>query len=239
MKFTIKEYKKLIDLIKKNQYQICDYVNSENKCVVLRHDVDFDMEKAVSFSALEKELNIHAMYFVLITSDFYNILSSQNQYYLREIINNGGKIGLHFDETRYEWNTKEDLQNFIYKEIQILEKIINLPVTMVSMHRPSQKLLKMNIQLKGIVNSYSREYFDNYKYVSDSRRLWRENVTDIIQSNMYKKLQILTHPFWYYETEKDTKSSILDFINKQRVRYYIMMKENFTSLEDFLSKDEL
>ena len=48
----------------------------------------------------------------------------------------------------------------------------------------------------------TKVFFDGeIKYVSDSRRRWREDVDGIIAEKKFDKIQMLVHPLWYYEKE--------------------------------------
>ena len=38
----------------------------------------------------------------------------------------------------------------------------------------------------GMINGYGKVYFKEFKYLSDSRRWWREPVEEIIESGQYK-----------------------------------------------------
>lgn len=89
MKFTYESYPDLIKKIRKSGYQFTGYQEWQKaeKSVILRHDVDMCLEKAVRMSELEKELiGGGGVYFVLLTSDFYNVHSKQSKWYIREII---------------------------------------------------------------------------------------------------------------------------------------------------------
>ena len=56
---------------------------------------------------VEKELNVNSTYFILLSTDFYNINSDKSLRILKEIKRLGGKIGLHFDEKKYKISDKE------------------------------------------------------------------------------------------------------------------------------------
>lgn len=103
MKFTYEAYENMILSLKKNNYEIVDYKNYEGKerIVILRHDVDFSLEKALEMAELENKLNVSAIYFVLLSTDFYNVASKKSIEIIKKIINSGGTIGLHFDEQKY------------------------------------------------------------------------------------------------------------------------------------------
>lgn len=60
MKFTYDGYTGLIELIRKEDYLIADYNNWKQceKCVILRHDVDTDLQKALELATLEYRMDI-------------------------------------------------------------------------------------------------------------------------------------------------------------------------------------
>ncbi|MEG0911870.1 MAG: hypothetical protein RSF70_09860, partial [Ruthenibacterium sp.] len=151
MKFTFASYAKLIALLQQNNYFIANYDNWQQKehCVILRHDIDSSIQKALMFAKLEQRLNATSTYFVLVTSDFYNALSAQSIAMLREIQACGHDIGLHFDELSYP-EIAEDrnlITAKILQEKEILEKAMDYPITKVSMHRPSKETLAEDIQI--------------------------------------------------------------------------------------------
>lgn len=79
MKFTYDAYKNMILLLEEHGYTFCNYLNYKryDKSVIMRHDVDNDLEKALKFSEIEYEMGISSTYFVLVTSNFYNIFSKK------------------------------------------------------------------------------------------------------------------------------------------------------------------
>lgn len=238
MKFTYDAYKELLLLLKKYGYKDCSYYDwdRQEKTVILRHDIDTSLEAALEFSKIEKELDMQATYFVLLNTDFYNVASTKSKKIIYEIQKNGGTIGLHFDETGY---ADANIIEAIQKEAKNLENILEIPITSVSMHRPSEKTLNADLKIEGIVNSYSKIFFKKFKYVSDSRRNWRENVEEIIKSEVYDKLHILTHAFWYHEEECTAKQTLKSFINKRKEETYQSLADNIRNIEEFLKLSEV
>jgi len=239
MQFTFDAYKALISCLKENRYSICNYHKymDYEKAVVLRHDVDFSLEKALELAGLEYQERVTSTYFVLLSTNFYNIFSAESTRILKEMINLGHEIGLHFDESKYEINNESNLKRYVYREIEILSKGLNYDIKTVSMHRPSQWILDQGIEFENVINSYSRRFFNDFKYISDSRMFWREDVIEIIESNKYDKLHILTHPFWYSFVEKSSKELLFDFISSSKVKNYDWLNENIRDLESILKKE--
>ncbi|MDE5639191.1 MAG: hypothetical protein K2I47_05285, partial [Odoribacter sp.] len=185
--------------------------------------------------------NVKSTYFVLLTSDYYNVFSKESYSCIRKILSCGHEIGLHFDEVRYpelEGNI-EMIKEKIMEECEILGHAIGGAVTTVSMHRPSKMMLEANLEIPGIVNSYGFDFYKGFKYLSDSRRRWRESVDEIIESAEYKRLHILTHAFWYHEQELNMQDSLLSFINAGNTKRFSIMNENFTRLEDEINVNQV
>lgn len=243
MEFTYDAYKNMILLLREYGYTFCDYLNYEkyDKSVIIRHDVDQDLEKALKFSEIEREIGISSIYFVLVTSNFYNIFSKKNKDILRSICENGHSIGLHFDETQYCRTDKEWWKDAIDHEIFLLEQCVGRKVTSVSMHRISKETLEAdwNIRDGKVVNSYAREFIKNHKYVSDSRRNWKEDVGKLIREGQYNRLHILIHPFWYHTNNKSAKEVLRSFCREQIYHYYDELDRNIRNLDELLEKSEL
>lgn len=199
MNFTYAELTKIYQLLreKKFDFSFYDDYKKSNKAVIIRHDVDISIEQAYRMACFEADMGVASTYFVLIRGDFYNPFNSRNQNYLNEILHMGHRIGLHFDETLY---SQDDLVSEIQNEILIMSSVLKTDIKAVSMHIPSKKTLGSNYIIGdgSVVNSYSDIFFKEFKYISDSKMNWRENVYDIINSDQYSQIQLLTHPVWYH-----------------------------------------
>lgn len=243
MEFTYAAYKNMISMLKEHGYTFCDYLNykENDKSVIIRHDVDRDTEKALAFSEMERETGISATYSVLITSNFYNVFSKKNRDILREICENGHAVGLHFDETQYLKTEKDWWREAIDNEIMLLEQCTGRAVTSVAMHRVSKEALEEDWKIQGgkIINCYGKEFMENHKYVSDSRRNWKEDVINLISEGKYNRLHMLIHPFWYHENERSAKEVLRSFCKEQVYRCYDELNIDTRNLSELLEKSEL
>lgn len=235
MEFTYDAYKKLLNTLKSEDYifEVFDNDNEEQKTVICRHDIDFSLTYAVHMAELENELDISSVYFVLLSTNFYNLFSLENRSALKYLKKLNHKIGLHFDASIYEYNSVDELENFIVKEQKILESLIEDKVDVVSFHRPVKGLFNMSLN-DGLISAYDEKYFSHYEYISDSRRIWKKNPYHIIQDSV-EHIQLLTHPIWYHhesispqESIKCLKRSIDGLTNDSLVNnirdYYDFMK---------------
>lgn len=241
MDFTYKEYIDLINMLKQNNYKFTNYrdYKNVNRPVIFRHDIDNSIERALEIAKIEKANDVKSTFFVLLSTDFYNVFSKKSNALLREIISNGHRIGLHFDEKRYQINSKEELERYIECEKDIIGGVLDTIIDTVSMHRPSKWILENNIQFDNIINSYSKEFLHQFKYLSDSRMHWREDVLGIIESQEYNKLHILTHPFWYAENKGDIKERVSGFIKEANRDRYYQMKDNIRDIEEIVRLGEV
>ena len=120
-----------------------------------------------------------------------------------------------------------------------MSALLGAPVSTVSMHRPSRSTLEGELLIPGIVNSYGKIFFRDFKYLSDSRRSWQEPVEDIVRSGEYERLHILTHAFWYHEKDEDISRTAGDFIRSANRERYRRMAENITDIESIFPKSEV
>lgn len=239
IKFTYEGYLELLDLLGKKEYEVTGYRDwkRHDRCVILRHDVDCDLQKALEFARLEHRLGVRSTYFVLLTSNFYNPNSCRNRRILAEIQDMGHTVGLHFDEMAYPDDTgiPDRISNDIEDEMKKLSDILGKRVDVFSYHRPTREILDSEINMHGGgINSYSNIFFRQFKYLSDSRMHWREPVLDIVKSGNFERLHILTHPFWYHDEEKSMREVLSDFINRAGTERYSDLDDNFTNLGDVM-----
>lgn len=241
MQFTYDSYRDLLQLLKKEKYQSCGYDNYKqyDKSVILRHDIDTSIEKTLKMAEIEMKAEMHATYFVLVSTDFYNINSKKSLEYLNELCARGADIGLHFDEKKYDINSADEMIDAIVNEKKILELSIGREVKTVSMHRPSKWVLEQDIQISGLINSYGKEFFGAMKYLSDSRMHWREDVEQAVALGNYKRLHILTHAFWYQEEEQSAHQILEDFITAAKKERYTSLEDNIRDLCSLMSAEEL
>jgi len=240
MQFTYQAYENLLELLKRHKYQFASYHNYQNysRCVILRHDIDQSIKKAVPLGEIEAQTGVSATYFVLLTSDFYNPASRNSIAELRALQDMGHEIGLHFDEMTYVGNEKT-IESLIQQEADILSNVLGTAVTTVSMHRPSKQTLESNLMIPDMINSYGKTFFNDFKYLSDSRRRWREPVLDIICAEKYDRLHILTHPFWYHDDEETISETVSNFVNSGNRARYSAMSENIADLSSIMQESEV
>ena len=199
--FTESHYRKLIILAKQN-YKFESYgTKIKSPHVLWRHDVDNSVHRALRLAQIEAELKVHATYFFMLHSEFYNILEKSIFEKIKQISMLGHGIGLHFDSGFYSpIRTLKELEDKLLFEKNILESAFSRHVTVFSFHIPEVgNILKFdNDRIGGMINTYGKKIRSNYGYCSDSTGYWRHRrLEDVLKAASETKLQVLTHPEWW------------------------------------------
>lgn len=196
MNFTIKHYKKTLESYLSEDYKFCELnesLNFENKFVMV-HDVDHDISLCANFSSVEKELDISTTYFLRLHAVKYNMFSKPSIQAAKSLLNNNHNIGLHYEPSFYK--NKNHLE-CIEKELEVLSNILQYEVKYFNIHEPSRSSIDLGNILKEKNRCYDSNYFQGFKYLSDSSCRWREGCFSK-HVGKWKKLLVLTHPFWWY-----------------------------------------
>ena len=180
--FTEKNYKKILMKIKHNCIFYSE-INKNKNFTLWRHDVDFSPHRALALSKIEKKNNIKSTYFVQLSSDFYNVFENEIKNLFLKILSLGHQIGLHFDPTLYDINSKQELEKYLSFEKKILEKLFKTSIKVFSFHNPTKKIFEYNdFKYAKMINVYSKYFKENVEYCSDSNGYWRfERLDDFLK----------------------------------------------------------
>jgi hypothetical protein len=200
--FTHEHYKELLK-IAKSKFTFIDYPISLNPpkspCVLWRHDIDFSMQLALEMAQLENEVGIKSTYFILLHSEFYNLLDAADAKCVEQIIALGHSIGLHFDIHFYNVKEQDQLNEYLLVEKNLLEKTFHQAIKTFSFHKNNE--FTMNCQEEyyaGMVNTYASVFQKDFGYASDSNGYWRfERLYDFLTTTKHQYIQVLTHPEWW------------------------------------------
>src|SRR5258708_18581462 len=195
--FTTGNYKKLLPLAKKN-CTLSTYANHAKirRPVIWRHDVDFSMHRALKLARVESEEGVGATYFILLHSEFYNLMEKEISKKLNEIINLGHAIGLHFDANYYDIKEENKLEDKLRFERDLIEKLFPVKIESFCFHITNEFTISCNKPVyAGMINAYSEYYEKRVGYCSDSNGYWRfRRLEDVLREAKDDRLQVLTHP---------------------------------------------
>jgi hypothetical protein len=231
--FTEKTYRKMLRLAKK-KYDIISYdeVARKKRFMVLRHDIDHSVHRALRLAEIEKREDVSSTYLLWIGSFFYNVFEDETRKLITRIMQLGHDIGLHFDPTVYRINSEEDMKQWLRFERNILENIFGVKIKVFSFHNPTENILVYDkFKYAGMVNAYAKYFREKVAYCSDSNGYWRhERLEDMLKENKYDNLQVLIHPGWWQEKPMPPRERIKRCIDgrakKQLSLYDKILKEH-------------
>ena len=201
--FTLDEYRYILTCGKKSGYRFVDFEDLKAKTsspyCVLRHDIDSDLRQAAAMGEVEKEIGVQSTYFLMLHSPIYNLFSRANTSYVDSLLENGHRIGLHFDELYYAKGSPAEMDDRISEEVDLLERTFGTRIHAVSFHQPGQRILENDIALpNGLLNTYNNNDMAGIHYISDSNMSWQETCPSILLTERrYERLQLLIHPMWW------------------------------------------
>lgn len=209
--FTEDNYVKVLIQAKSN-YEFVSFVEIDwsKKFILWRHDIDFSINRALSLAKIESKLGIVATYFVHLQSNFYNPFELSQTRILRQIVDLGHRVGLHFDASYHSVSHESQLDELIYSEAKIVNKYFGCAIDAFSFHNPLPLHLRWQRDTYAdLVNCYSKTFAERVDYCSDSNGYWRyRNILDVVTEAKKSYLQVLTHPGHWQKTEMHPRERV-------------------------------
>lgn len=207
--FSYDHYKEIIESAK-TKYKILplrDYrPSTQDKVLLLRHDIDAKVRRATRMARLEYDLDVKATYFVRVHAELYNPFGFRAYPLLKRIAEMGHEIGLHFENLDFSHITGEDPSSVLRREIGVLETVLGVKIQGIAGHRGFSGIDNSDFIPKTRLADFGVEYeahelTTDCFFVSDSLRRWARTdgrcACQILQEN-HPRLCLLTHPqFWY------------------------------------------
>lgn len=185
--------------------------------LILRHDVDVSLKRALAMAEIEHKMGIRATYMVMINSPLYSLKNKANRNLLKKILGMNHEIGLHFNINDIERNGQLDFKKIekrIINACKLIENIIGRRILTVSFHRPVKSLIGGPFLIGGKINAYARELMS--WYLSDGRGYWREGepLSKLLapkKTNLY----LLIHPIWWGQKHMLAQDRLQEFFEEE------------------------
>jgi len=157
-----------------------------DKYIILRHDVDYDLDAALRLAVLENKYDIHATYFLLLTADMYNVMNST---IITDLWTLGHRVGLHYDIAK---------DSDVFRQSEILSIKGGGYISEIAAHNPSVNGKDKFRSGKWLNSAYADKFTKETTYISDSCSKWKWDWTVIPD-----KIQLNTHPINWSDTETE------------------------------------
>lgn len=210
--------------------KLCDFWDAMEKpgFVVLRHDVEFSVERAYEMSLIESEMGVCSTYFVQIANNAYNAFSQKNREMIADMRSRGHKIGLHYH--RCGKTDHDEIVSDIELQLKVMSDMYGFEVDRFAMHRPAKETGYNDMPIDGVVNAYSKEFFTlvdsvdenavlGVKYIADSQHRWNYGYPDAETIVANPKIQLLLHPDFWSESGYDAHDNFKALIVQNNVTY--------------------
>ncbi len=209
--FTVEAYRQLISLAL-TSYRLADYrsIPWGERFVLWRHDCDYSLNRSLALAKIEAEVGLRSTFFVNPHCEFYNLLESRQLALVKEMVQLGHDIGLHFDGAFYNMASEGELNEQVSREADLLERFVGGRPAAFSFHNPSAFHLTCEADTYGgLVNCYSKRFKTEVPYCSDSNGYWRfRRLFDVLSEAKDPCLQVLTHPGWWQEKQMPPRQRI-------------------------------
>jgi hypothetical protein len=188
--FTIEAFEKLLIELKNQGYSFPSLesflIHKPQKCVIIRHDIDANKNRALNFAKLEHRLGITSSYYFRI------VPCSYDERIIKEVAALNHEIGYHYEDLSMNKGNMEKAFESFKKNLETFRKLY--PIKTICMHgRAISKYdnraiwQKYDYKALGIIGE---PYFDlDYNkvlYLTDTGQSWdgsRFSIRDKVQSN--------------------------------------------------------
>lgn len=172
---------------------IPDILATPRQILLLRHDVEIDIEAALRMAQHEHALGVRATYFFAPGTPFYSLFSASSQRVMLAIQRLGHDIGLHVEATSSDSREAFALNPELYCTLVPMAR-----PGLVSTHSP-RDLHSIDLELHPyLATVYATVVTKTVAYLSDSGGEWANG--NPLESSVVKRgrpLQLLTHPVWW------------------------------------------
>ncbi len=208
----------------------------KDEFAIMRHDIEFSIERAYDLSLIESKHDFTSTYFVQITNNSYNAFSKRNVDMLKDMAARGHHIGLH-----YHCNGQLDpvlVRDGVRDQMRIISEMLGMDVNSYSFHRPVKEIYYYNISIPYTINAYSKEFFTyaenvseddelEVKYIADSKHRWNYGFPDYETLMKYKKVQLLIHPFSWTKDGYDNLGNFMTLIDEKENELINTLNDEF------------
>ena len=228
--FSYRRYREILRQLQSRGYRFAAFLEAQDLVArnatfaLMRHDIDFDLEKALKIAEIEADSGVTATYFFMVRTNHYNVFSREGAETVSRILDLGHHLGLHFDCAAYRDDSRVPAEGGCGRlcqacsaEAMMLQNWFGKAVSIVSYHRPNKIVLSGEPALSmPLQHTYMPLFVHDLCYRSDSRGEWAFG--DPTQSVAFKEgrpLHVLTHPIWWNDPPMPAREILLRFIENR------------------------
>ncbi len=193
-------YRRILKTAAEKNYRCLDFTQQplpNEKCLYLRHDIDFSLEFAAELAKINSEVGLRGTFFVLLRSHAYNAFSPTSKRYLEQIAACQQWIGLHaFTPPNVEALSRQGLEDEVRADFMALRRLTPNAHPVFAWHNPTPEVVRVSETwtVPGMINAYHPRFTKEIIYRSDSN--FRNSVEDLmgVLEAGHSVVQLLFHP---------------------------------------------
>lgn len=198
--FTEEKYRHLL-LLAREKLSFVGFSEPKepNGLVFWRHDVEASLNRSLALAEIESDLGLTSTFFFNLRSEFYNVAERAEIRRIRQLLDFGMNLGVHFDSGQYGISSADELERALKFEADVIGELVGARPIALSFHNPSAFDLTFRADsYAGLYNCYSSFFQDSARYSSDSNGYWRfASIGSALESDETTSIQVLTHPEWW------------------------------------------
>jgi hypothetical protein len=188
--------------------------------LIVRHDIDLSLERAVAVGAVEAQAGVAATFLVMVDSPLYDLDGPRARDMLATLVDQGHHVGLHMDlgpRGERDGLAIEDVRPEVEACRDRLQAVLGDEVRSISFHRPADPLvaaLGPVAEVCGMVNAYAAPLMRCY--LADSAGAWRHgDPRPVLADPPCETVQLLVHPFWWGDEHLSAADRLEAFYREQ------------------------
>ncbi|MBI4234133.1 MAG: hypothetical protein HY686_06815 [Chloroflexi bacterium] len=214
--FSLHHYQELIQEARRQGYHVYPFstwmqrngVLGGERTLLLRHDIDVSVERAVQMATVEAALGIQATYFVRLHARYYDLQEPATRASLNKLAALA-ELGLHYERYHYAQNGENHL-TLLLRDAEELRRLAGMAMLGGAAHMPRAypPFSEEEVRAAGLAfEAYAPAFTHNSKYLSDSSRKWQEGCL-CNWLGVVDHLYVLVHPVWWTDWEEPSRQVI-------------------------------
>lgn len=176
--------------------------------VVLQHDVELSLDRALTMARLEATLRVCGTYCVPLDAPLHDTSTVTFANTVQTISQLGHEVGLQFDPHAHwaEPPGEDALRRRIDERRDVLARLVGEPVEVVSFRQPTERL--RSFDLEGAINACQvPPDLPEYRTVSD--REWLDGLP--LRDGVPERFRLCVHPGLWHSVERGRPEVLADY----------------------------
>lgn len=205
-RYDVPSYERLLRRVRAPDRPFVGFDDREDG-VVLHHDVELSLDRALTMARLEATLRVEGTYCVPLDAPLQHTSTVTFANTVRTLSQLGHEVGLQFD-ARTHWDelpSDAAVRKRVEDRREVLGRLIDEPVEVVSFRRPCERL--RSLELDGAVNACRPPDLPGYRRVSD--REWSD--AGPFPGGVPDRFRLLLHPGLWNATARSEAELLADY----------------------------